>query len=244
MSLNQDLQRTHCFACKDRLVSLSVLDREMFSEAEAARLLRVAQGTLHYWLEGGAQRGKSYPPVIRTDPREDRTVTWAEFVEAALLREYRRELRVPMFELRLFIDSLRDGLGIPYPLAHAQPFVGEGRQLVWKAQDAARLDPDFCLVAEVRGQLVLTGPSETFFSRVKWTDGLATAWRPASDPESPVRVDPELRFGRPSVRGISTETLWEHVDAGEDPAETADEFGLELREVQWALSYETARRAA
>src|SRR5450755_836832 len=108
-----------------------------------------------------------------------------------------RYTAVPMLELRLFIDRLRDGLGIPYPLAHAQPFVGDGRQLVWDAQEAIGPEADFCLVAEVRGQLVLTGPSEAFFSRVRWDSaGVATAWRPASDPDSPVRIDPELRFGR------------------------------------------------
>ncbi len=225
-------------------MAISVLDREMFSEAEAARLLRVPQGTLHYWLEGGTKRGKSYPPVIRVEPRESRIVTWAEFVEAGLLREYRRELLVPMIELRSFIDQLRDELEVPYPLAHVRPFVGEGRRLMREAQDAVGLDADFCLVADVRGQLVLTPASDAFFSRVNWADGVATAWRPASDPESPVRIDPEMRFGRPSVRGISTETLWEHVDAGEDPAETAEAFGITLADVRWALSYETARLAA
>jgi len=43
-------------------MSLSVLEREMFSEAEAARLLRVAQSTLHYWLEGGQRRGEATSP--------------------------------------------------------------------------------------------------------------------------------------------------------------------------------------
>lgn len=65
------------------MTTLSVLEREMYSEAEAARLLGVAQSTLHYWLEGGERRGKTYPPVIRPEPHGHRTpVTWAEFVEA------------------------------------------------------------------------------------------------------------------------------------------------------------------
>lgn len=80
-------------------------------------------------------------------------VTWAEFVEAALLREYRRTHNVPMAELRAFIDKLRDRYGVPYPLATSTPFVMD-RQLVRDAQDEAGLDPDFCLVAEVRGQLI------------------------------------------------------------------------------------------
>jgi hypothetical protein len=95
-------------------MSVTVLDREMFSEAEAARLLRVAQGTLNYWLNGGKRRGRTYPPVIRTEPRDGRVVTWAEFVEAGLLRGYRRELQVPIVEVRAFVDLLRDRFEIPY----------------------------------------------------------------------------------------------------------------------------------
>jgi hypothetical protein len=37
---------------------VSVLDQEMYTEAEAARLLRVPQSTLNYWLEGGTRRGR------------------------------------------------------------------------------------------------------------------------------------------------------------------------------------------
>jgi hypothetical protein len=128
------------------MATLSVLEREMFSEAEAARLLRVPQSTLHYWLDGGEYRSKTYKPVIRLKPRGARSVTWAEFVEAGLLREYRRTHRVPMAELRTFIDLLREELGVPYPLAHRKPFVGEGRQLVLQAQDDSGLDADYCLV--------------------------------------------------------------------------------------------------
>jgi hypothetical protein len=92
---------------------VEVLDREMYSEAEAARLLGLHQGTLHCWLDGGTRRGKTYKPVIRTEARHKRTVTWAEFVEAALLREYRRTLGVPMTELRAFIDGLREEYDVP-----------------------------------------------------------------------------------------------------------------------------------
>jgi hypothetical protein len=54
--------------------TVSVLEREMFSEAEAARLLRVPQSTLHYWPDGGEYRRKTYKPVIRLQPRGDRLV--------------------------------------------------------------------------------------------------------------------------------------------------------------------------
>jgi len=95
-----------CYAMTD----LRLLEREMYAEAEAARLLDVAPGTLHYWLEGKTGRaGKVHRPVIRQEPKgTGASVTWAEFVEAGLLRQYRRELKVRLPELRAFIDLLRD----------------------------------------------------------------------------------------------------------------------------------------
>src|SRR5690606_39664564 len=61
---------------------VAVLDREMFTIGEAARLLRMPPSTLRWWLEGGTRRGKLYPPVIRREPTGSTTVTWGEFVEA------------------------------------------------------------------------------------------------------------------------------------------------------------------
>ena len=220
-----------------------MLNREVFTEAEAARLLRVAQSTLHYWLDGGESRGRRYKPVIRLEPRAGRSVTWAEFVEAGLLREYRRRHRVPMAELRAFIDLLRDRFQIPYPLADRRPFVS-GRKLVLDAQMEARLDPEFHLVAVVGGQLVLTAPSASFVDRVDWDGDVAAGWRPAADVDSPVRVTPDVRFGRPSVRGVSTEAIWEQDTVGEDDAAIAEMFGLDVHDVRWALSYENSMRAA
>jgi uncharacterized protein (DUF433 family)/DNA-binding transcriptional MerR regulator len=221
----------------------TVLEREVFLEAEAARLLRVAQSTLHYWLEGGVRRGKSYKPVIRVEPKGGRVVTWAEFVEAGLLREYRRTHGVPMAELRAFIDLLREGFGVPYPLADRRPYV-VGRELVLEAQTAVGLSPEFCLVAAVSGQLLLTPPSAAFVERVTWDGDIAAGWRPDPNPDSPVRILPDVRFGRPSIKGISTETIWEQDEVGLNVEEIAEVYRLEVADVRWALSYENSQRAA
>ena len=221
---------------------VSVLEREVFSESEAARLLRVPQSTLHYWLEGGERRGRSYKPVLRAESRSGRSVTWAEFVEAGLLREYRRTHGVPMVELRSFIDLLREKFDVPYPLADRRPYVA-GRKLVLEAQAVAGLDPDYCLVAVVGDQLLLTPPSAAFVERVTWDGDVAAGWRPASDPQSPVRILPDVRFGKPSVKGISTEVVWEQDDAGLDVEEIADMYQLDVPDVRWALAYELSQRA-
>jgi uncharacterized protein (DUF433 family) len=215
----------------------------MYTEAEAARLLGVAQSTLHYWLEGGERRGKTYRGIIRDMPRGDRTVTWAEFVEAGLLREYRRTHHVPMGELRKFVELLRDEFEVPYPLADRRPFVS-GRQLLYDAQTAAGLGAEFCLVAVASDQLVLTAPSEQFFERVDWDGDIASAWRPAADRESPVRVSPLIRFGKPCVGGVSTEIIWEQAEVDENIEDIAGTYQLSVADVRWALAYENAVRGA
>jgi len=80
---------------------------------------------------------------------------------------------------------------------------------------------------------------------VTWSPpGTAAAWRPADNEHSTAVIDPDRRFGKPTVAGISTEAVWEHACAGEDEHEITTTFELSLAGVRWALSYETARRAA
>ncbi|MGF1645981.1 MAG: DUF433 domain-containing protein [Kineosporiaceae bacterium] len=223
---------------------LSVLGRSMYSEALAARLLRVPQGTLHYWLEGGDRRGRTYLPVLRRRATGRREVTWAEFVEAGLLRSYRRDREVPMRELRAFIEYLRDRLGVPYPLAHHQPLTS-GRELVVEAQRESGLDPEYWLILPQGRQLLYSPATDQFLQRVTWSSGphgFVTTWRPHDDPNSPVRIDPEVRFGRPQIGGISTEALWDEAAGGAAPDEIAQAFGLDENDVWWALQYERTHR--
>jgi uncharacterized protein (DUF433 family) len=228
-------------ACHTSGVSVTILEREMYTEAAAARLLRVAPSTLHWWLEGRPPR---YRPVIRVEPTGSRNVTWAEFVEAGLLRSYRRDHDVPLKELRDFIDRLRDEYQVPYPLADRRPYVGSGRQLLIDLQGRSQLDPEFCLVAVANGQIVLTAPGEEFFERVDWSGNQPAAWHPHEDPASPVRLNPLVRFGKPAVGGISTEAIAGELDGGASLEEVAEDFGLDIDVVRWAQSYELSQRAA
>lgn len=222
---------------------VSILDREMYSEAEAARLLGVSQGTVHYWLEGGSYGAKSYKPVLRKESTSRRIVTWAEFVEAGLLKQYRRDLKVSLGEVRQFIDILRDELGVPYPLATQRPW-RYGKKLIIAAQEKSGLPEEFWLYAPVGGQLMLMTPGEAFLQRVTFENDTAVRWRPHNDPASPVVIDPDLRSGRPSVAGISTAVIQEYADDGYSDEEIAEQFDLTRSDVGWALAYENSVRAA
>ncbi len=115
----------------------------MYAEAEAARLLNVAHSTLHYWSRAGpgAAARCTDRSSLKSRREQSAAVTWAEFVEAGLLRQYRRELEVPLPELRAFIDLLRERFDVPYPLAGRRPYAS-GQALVpgfrsWWARDHA-----------------------------------------------------------------------------------------------------------
>lgn len=187
---------------------------------------------------------KSIKMIIRVDPRGGHAaVTWAEFVEAGLLREYRQTHRIPMAELRGFIDHVRREYRVPYPLAGRRPYAS-GKELLAEAQDASGLDAGLCLVATVRGQYVLTPAASAFYKRVTWEGDIAVAWRPHDDPQSPVLIRPGMRAGRPAIKGISTEAIWEHERADETDSDIAADFDLDEEDVRWALAYETSARAA
>jgi uncharacterized protein (DUF433 family) len=223
--------------------SVSILHREMYSEADAARLLRVPQQTLHYWLEGEKWRGNKYLPVIRPEPTGQKVVTWAEFVEAALLSQYRRADTAPLGGVRRFIAILREKTGEPYPLAREQPWSVSQRLVILQAQAEAGLDAEYLLYAPVHNQLLLLPPAKQFLDRVDFKDDVAVLWRPAGR-ESPVVIDPEVRSGKPAVDGISTTVLKEYSDEGYSYEEIARDFSLPVRRVELAVAYELNTKSA
>jgi len=58
-----------------------------------------------------------------------------------------------------------------------------------------------------------------------------------------VRIEPDVRFGKPAVGGVSTEVIWEQSEAGEAVEDLAEIFGLSVSDVRWALSYESSQQA-
>lgn len=226
-------------------MAVTILDRELYDEALAAEVLGVPRPTLHYWLEGGERRGRTYAPILRPVATGSNTVTWGEFVEARYLREYRRSLGASMQRLRAFIEHLRDELGMPYPLAHARPWVGPGRHLFISAQEQAGLPPNLWACVEPQtGVMLLLPPAESFLERVEFDAegaGVVVRVRP-SGPDSQVVIDPEVRFGSPSVRGIPTEAIAEQVAAGDSVESVTQDFGLDLPAVIDALRYEGVDR--
>jgi uncharacterized protein (DUF433 family) len=221
--------------------SLAVLNRPLFEVAEAARLLRLYRPKLRRWLEGHTRGDTFYPPVIRPEPTGSEEVTWAEFVEAGLLAEYRT--KVPLQRLRPVVDELRQELGIPYPLAHFRPLMDEdSRQLVFEAQKIADLDDDLFLVRRVPGanktwQLQWAEPVLAFLRKAEF-DPDRTFVRRLRPQESAVVIDPAVEFGIPQIKGIRTETIAEAYATGETIDDLSASWSLTPEEIEAAVRWE------
>ena len=219
-------------------MALTVLDRELYDVQLAATVLQMPPSTLQWWLEGGRRHGKSYAPVIREEPTGDNVVTWGELVEARYLLGYRRDLGVRLPALRSWIALAREKLGVPYPLAHQRPWVGSGRRILTDAQMSAGLPEELWAMWEAAsGQILLTAPAESFLERVEFERDEAVRIRPVGH-QSPIVIDPLVRFGMATLKGIPTEAISEQVDGGDPIEVVADDFDLEVAEVVAALAYE------
>lgn len=67
--------------------------------------------------------------------------------------------------------------------------------------------------------------------------GLATRWHVAGN-DSPVVIDPRVRFGAPHVAGVPTWLLRERWEKGEPADELLEDFGLRKRDLNAALKFE------
>ncbi len=218
--------------------TISILERPVYGVAEAAGLLGLRPDRARAWLDGYARHGVTYKPVIRREHTGDEIVTWGEFVELGYLREYRRK-GVPLQRLRPVIDELRREFGTPYPLATAKPFVYD-KELVLQLQEQADLPPALAIVIRSGQGILMTPETSRFFKKVDFEPGApgdALRLRPAGA-ASPVVIDPLVRFGRPAVRGVATDRLWELHDAGEELAQIADGYDLDIDTVRAAVAYE------
>jgi uncharacterized protein (DUF433 family) len=216
-----------------------LLERQLYTVGEAARLLRLPRNKLRRWLEGFTAAGRSYPPVIRPEPTGSDVVTWAEFVEAGFLREYRAK-NVSLQHLRPVIDQMRQEFKIPYPLAHIKPLVDKSsKQLVLGMQEAVGLEDELVLLRRLpSGQLQWAAAVRAFIDKVEYdTEGIVERMRPLGK-ASPVVIDPEVTFGIPQVKGIRTEVIAESYAEDGSWDRIARDWGLSVQDVQAALQWE------
>lgn len=101
---------------------------------------------------------------------------------------------------------------------------------------AAKAGADL-LIGNRNGQLAWKSIIGDRFSEFVYEDGLATKWHVAGV-NSPVIIDPRVRFGAPHVQGVPTWLLKERWEAGEPIDEISEDLSVSEDSLKAALKFE------
>ena len=202
-----------------------------YGVSEAARYADIAGQTIRNW-----QKLSNRPAPL--GPREPgKALSYLQLIELAVVAAA-RESGVPLWAIREAREYMRKQFGADFPFAQYR-FKTDGKKLWIDYIDViGKNGKGKLLEVSGKGQLAwseIIGLLRQFEYDKKL--GLAVRWHVAGL-NSPVIIDPRIRFGAPSVDGVPTRLLAARWSAGETPEEIADDFSMTERAVIAALEFE------
>jgi uncharacterized protein (DUF433 family) len=210
---------------------------------EAARYVRMPVSTLTTWVAGRDYRVKSgerhWAGIIRRPDPDDARLSYSNLIEAHVLKALRRTHKVPMPAVRTALDYARDSLGVDRVLLSSNLRAMEGNVFIEHLGHLINLGKG--------GQEAMIDILHSYLKRVRWDDENGTPleyfpWTRTDELLSPeyVSIIPAVAFGRPIVRSkaITTSIISERFNAGESFTELAEDYDLEIIEVEEAIRYE------
>ena len=215
-----------------------------YSLAEAARYVRLAPATLRSWVigrdypkSGGVARFK---PLIRLVSADKTELSFANLVEAHVLRALRTDHGVSIKDVRSALAFAEKALGIERLLLNSALRTDAGNVFLDRYGELINLSKS--------GQLAMKRLLEAHLRRVEWgpTESPSRLYPfirgDYLDAPKPIVIDPLIAFGRPIVlrKSVSTRIIADRIDAGETVDDLAQDYDLEPREVEEAVVYERA----
>ena len=209
--------------------------------AEAAKIIGMPAPTLRTWFCGWPS-GK--PPVLSPDGGADGApiLSFFNVVEARFLDAYRRR-GVSMQRVRRALDFVSEHLpGFERPLLKPD-FETDGEALFVELQETGKAPT--LLEASGGRQLVWPEAVREHFQSLDF-DARGDPTRLWLDNRRKVMLDPRFGWGLPVIAGsgVRTDVLFERLEAGEELDTIAEDFSLELSEVEAAVAWEQAARRA
>ena len=199
-----------------------------YSVADAARYTKAHPSTISSWFNRGGRLG---PALVGR--QKGRPLSYLELVEVAFVKTA-RELGLRLSEIRDNRNYFRQRFNTEYPFATYR-FQTDGHRLLVDLQEVDTSAARGKLLR--RGQLAWAELMEARFLEFEYEDDLAIIWKLAGE-ESPVRIDPRMNFGAPTVRGIPTWAIKGRYVAGEEVEDIQDNFSLDPSEIIAALDFE------
>jgi uncharacterized protein (DUF433 family) len=220
----------------------------IYTPSEAAFYARVSPKMMTRWVFGSS-RGR---PVIERQLRDsdEKIVTFLDFVQTLAIREVRQRYGLPLQRIRDGVEGARRRYGLDYPLAckhriflfSDQRKAGHGQIVIrLRGEQPGDGDEYVQLTGRDEGARLIRPVVEMFLDDLCFdaSTGYATMYRPMTEGEASVVLDPHRRFGEPLVDpgGYTVESLWRATNAEGGIEEAASAFGVTPSEVRLANKY-------
>lgn len=213
---------------------------------EAARYLRMAPTTLTSWVAGRtypvAGGEKLWAGLIRKPDEKDPRLSFSNLIEAHVLLALRKQYRIKIKEVRTALDYAQAKYKIPRVLLSPQLRAIKGNVFLEQMNELTNLGKG--------GQAAMPEILEAYLERIEWQPTGPVRIFPITRPQaidSPkiLAIDPKVAFGRPVIErnAIKTSSIAERFLAGESISDLADDYDLEVFEIEEALRYEIPKAA-
>lgn len=230
------------------LVLLDPKELPRYTVPEAAHYLRMPKGTLKSWVSGrnypvtGGE--KHWAGLIHRPDENDPRLSFSNLIEAHVLLALRRQYRIRVKEIRAALEYTHDKLGIDRVLLSPELRAMDRNLFIQRMNELTNVGRG--------GQAAMPEVLGAYLERIDWDlAGLPVRIFPLTRPDqldSPkiLSIDPKIAFGRPVVerKAIKTSAIAERFRAGESIATLADDYDLEVFEVEEAIRYEALPEAA
>lgn len=216
------------------------MDAPIYSFLEASRYLKLAPATLRSWVIGRSypkRKGLGYfKPLIKSPDREHHLLSFNNLIEAYVLRSLRQEHGVSIKAVRAALNYAQAEFNIPRLLLSRDLLTAAGDLFLQRYGELVNLSRS--------GQLALRKMLEAHLQRIEWDSKLPVRLYPFIDfdVKKMIAIDPLIKFGRPVIirKAIATASIVDRIDAGESLKAVADDYDLEVNEIEMAILYERA----
>lgn len=227
-------------------------DVPLYTLAEAARLLKVADSTFSTWAQGYVRRFPDRPdvsagPIVTATAAGERDAPRVPFVGlaegqvvAALRRGLGRKSRVSLQQIRAAVDVLRAEIGVEHALA-SRALYTDGARLLY-AYGEAEGGEELSELTELRsGQRVFSDVVRDYLERIDYAESDVWALRLRPPVSDHLIIDPHVGYGRPLIAGygVPAVAVLDRLRGGDRLEVVADDFGVPpavVRAVQEALA--------
>lgn len=217
----------------------------LYTKGQAADLIGVPRQSFRNWAVGYAYKRMdgvivAAEPLVTTAGSRGPTVPFVGLAEAYMLAAF-RSAKVPMQRIRPAIRWLEQNIGLGQALA-SERLMTDGAEVLWDfkehTDDPAEREAIDGLVVARSGQQVFRPVVRDYLQRVTYQDGWMRMIHLPGYERVEVTVDPWINGGQPTVarRGVRVADVLGRARAGEDWRDIADDYDLQLNEVEALLS--------